>query len=63
MTIGDQVRIKTNGKDGTIIGDYVEADGTVHYKVRFYVPNSRGYGYEEEYGSFFLGHELEVKGG
>jgi hypothetical protein len=65
MTIGDQVSIKTNGKDGVVIGDYVEPNGTVHYKVRFFIPNSSypNMGYMEEFGSFFLEHELEGKGG
>ena len=62
MTIGDKVRIKTNGIDGTVIDKYTGPDNVLRCKVRYYVPNSRGYGYMEEYGSFYLPHELEGKG-
>ena len=64
FNMGDKVYIKTNGKEGAVIDKFVESDGTVHFKVRFYVPNSSfpKMSYMEEYGSFFLEHELEVKG-
>lgn len=60
--IGDQVIMRTSGKPGMIIDVYTEPDMTNHYKVKFFVPNSRGYGYFEEYGSYFLQHELKERG-
>ena len=61
LKIGDQVRMKTNGKPGMIIDIYTEPDMTRHFKVKFFIPNSRGYGYFEEFGSYFLRNELEKK--
>jgi len=59
FTPGQKVIMQTNGFAGTITEKYLNPKGEVFFKVKFFIPNDRGYGYFEEFNSYFSPHELK----